>query len=553
MERGLAVPVIQPMSTTAQPAVESGHEYRQLRREYRVKPILDRLSFRIRPRTPVVLLGALLFTIIGISSLAFQLVRDQRSMLESAIRDSQQRALELLTNRVEHALLGAMQDPFLLLINLPHATAADLKRIEAAKTTFPEIEEMLLLDARMEPLFIYPQATNRHRTQFDSWLIQRLVLEQTSHEFKSNAFHSFLETLNGRPVLFGFRPASYSADVSSGGWLLIQYNLEELEKRHVTPLLKEFGEEQGGTVVLHDAESMVEQDFLDQPLNRVLPGWSLVFVPDPEITDERLQPRTAMLLTMASGMVLVMLLATFAVWHELRREHALMELRNRFVANVSHELKTPLALIRMYAETLYLRRVTDKERQQLYHRTILRESERLSQMINTVLDFSRLSRGTQVYHLTECDLSATVSGVIEDYRQRIEEQGLRLVTELRPDLPPVAHDRRGVTQILLNLLDNAAKYAAGGGVVQVRLTPRGERVELAVTDSGPGIPERERDRLRTAFERGGDVDANSGSGLGLAVVDQIAEAHHARVTLETPQRGNGLEAVISFPVVRTAA
>jgi len=143
--------------------------------------------------------------------------------------------------------------------------------------------------------------------------------------------------------------------------------------------------------------------------------------------------------------------------------------------------------------------------------------------------------------------------VIEDYRQRIEEQGLRLETDLHPNLPPVAHDRRGVTQILLNLLDNAAKYAAGGGVVQVRLTPRGENVELAVTDSGPGIPARERDRLRTAFERGGDVDANSGSGLGLAVVDQIAEAHHARVALETPQAGKGLEAVVSFPVLRTVA
>jgi signal transduction histidine kinase len=517
-----------------------------------VKPVLGRLSSRIGTRTPVVLLGALLFTILGISSLTFQLVRGQRSMLESAIRDSEQGALDLLANRVEHTLLSAMQEPFLLLINLPHATTADVKRIEAVKTAFPEVEEMLFLDARMKRVFSYPPATTRHRSQFDSWLAQRLVLEETSHRFKSSAFHSFLETLDGQPVLFGFRPASYSEDTSPSGWLLIQFNLDQLRKR-VAPLLKEFGEEQGGTVELHDADTEEEQSSLDQQINRVLPGWSLVYIPDPEITDDRLQPRTTLLLSLAGGMVLVMLLATFAVWHELRREHALVELRNRFVANVSHELKTPLALIRMYAETLYLRRVTDEERQQLYHRTILRESERLSQMINTVLDFSRLSQGAEVYHLTDTDLAATVSGVIEDYRQRIEEQGLRLETDLRPNLPPVAHDRRGVTQILLNLLDNAAKYAAGGGVVQVRLAASGDCVELAVTDFGPGIPAREHARLRTAFERGGDIESQSGSGLGLAVVDQIADVHHARVALETPQGGSGLEAVVSFPVLRTAA
>jgi len=138
-----------------------------------VKPVLGRLSTRTGARTPVVLLGALLLTILGISSLTFQLVRGQRSMLESAIRDSEQGALELLANRVEHSLLSAMQEPFLLLINLPHSTTADVKRIEAVKTAFPVVEEILFLDARMKRVFSYPPATTRHRNQFDSWLAQR--------------------------------------------------------------------------------------------------------------------------------------------------------------------------------------------------------------------------------------------------------------------------------------------------------------------------------------------------------------------------------------------
>jgi signal transduction histidine kinase len=251
--------------------------------------------------------------------------------------------------------------------------------------------------------------------------------------------------------------------------------------------------------------------------------------------------------------LLAMVMATFSVWREIRREHALVDLRNRFVANVSHELKTPLALIRMYAETLYLKRVTDAERQHHYHRTILREAERLTQMINTVLDFARLNQGLKIYQLTDMDLHETVTNVLEQYGPRLEEQGLRLDVRLDPNLPPVAHDRRGITQILLNLLDNAAKYGAGGGIVRVVLMGDRDWVELEVSDFGSGIPVKERARLRKAFHRGAEAEGESGSGLGLALVEQIAEAHHAHFILDTPDEGKGIKAAVSFPTYKLAA
>jgi signal transduction histidine kinase len=228
----------------------------------------------------------------------------------------------------------------------------------------------------------------------------------------------------------------------------------------------------------------------------------------------------------------------------------LVDLRNRFIANVSHELKTPLALIRMYAETLYLRRITDEQRQHQYHRVLLSEAERLSRMINTVLDFSRLSQGGVLYHLTETDLRRSVEEILDSYRWRVEEQGLRLEIALDEDIPPVAHDRYGVTQMVLNLVDNAVKYAAAGGEVRVMLRAADTGVELLVIDRGPGIAAEDRERLRKPFERGKEADPASGSGLGLALVEQIAAVHHAQFTLASPPDGIGVAAVIRFPVLR---
>ena len=184
---------------------------------------------------------------------------------------------------------------------------------------------------------------------------------------------------------------------------------------------------------------------------------------------------------------------------------------------------------------------------------ILRSAERLSRMIENVLDFERLRSGAEVYHLTETDLAASVTDVLARYESQLEESGSRLDVKLEQGLPPVAHDREGLTEILLNLLDNAGKYAHEGGLAQVRLARNADRVELQVTDFGPGIPPQARARMLKAFERGAVPRAASGSGLGLALVEQIAKSHHAWVSLEEPAGHSGVKAVVSFPRAQARA
>jgi signal transduction histidine kinase len=480
-----------------------------------------------------------------VSGYTISVLDAQRRVLDEVVRESDAKAMALLADRVERAILTAMRPIFFSLKNVP-MSAVDTARFARLKDRYPQIDQILFLDADMTVVATLPEARTEAERSINDWLAARAALEGIDKQSDETTLHAFVETIEGRDRLFGLQHIGESDD--SAEWLLIRYSLEEIQGRFVTPVLDEFERTQTGKVRLQDAKGVWDDDALNWPVSKILPGWLLVFKPDVTVEERRLRGERALLLGVTAGVVLAMALAAFAAWRELRREHALVDLRNRFVANVSHELKTPLSLIRMYAETLYLNRVADDGRRHEYHRVILREAERLTEMINTVLDFSQLSQGVKVYDLKDMDLYKTVSEIVETYRARIEEQGLRVEMHLHEGLPQVAHDPNAVTQILLNLLDNAAKYGAEGGVVQVALAAKDGSVELSVTDLGGGIPMEDRDRVRQAFQRGRDADPATGSGLGLAVVERIADVHRAKLILDTSPGGQGLKAAIRFPV-----
>ena len=131
----------------------------------------------------------------------------------------------------------------------------------------------------------------------------------------------------------------------------------------------------------------------------------------------------------------------YLVYSNVRREMRLSRLKSDFVANVSHELKTPLALVRLFAETLELGRVPSKEKAAQYYRIINKESQRLTQLIDNILDFSRIEAGRKEYRLGPTDVARVVAEVVEAYRFPIEQQGFSLEVEVAPDLPEVIADQ----------------------------------------------------------------------------------------------------------------
>lgn len=216
---------------------------------------------------------------------------------------------------------------------------------------------------------------------------------------------------------------------------------------------------------------------------------------------------------------------------------------------MSHELKTPLTAIRMYGEMLRDGIVASDAKRQEYYRHITAESERLSRLINNVLEFSRLEKGTRDVALTTGPLEPVVREALELVRPHVEAQGFALRVEI-DGAPPVRFERDALLQVLFNLVDNAVKYARDGAErwVAVRLAADAGGATLAVRDSGPGVPERHLPHVFEPFYRGERelTRRSRGTGLGLALVRGLAERMGGRVAGRNAP-GGGFEVTIVFP------
>jgi signal transduction histidine kinase len=258
--------------------------------------------------------------------------------------------------------------------------------------------------------------------------------------------------------------------------------------------------------------------------------------------------RWAIAKTVMIGFIDLMLGAgLLLVYSNVQREMQVSKLKSDFVANVSHELKTPLALIRLFSETLELGRVHTEQKAREYYRVINKESQRLTQLINNILDFSRIEAGRREYRFAKTDVTRVVEEVLEAYRFQIEQHGFALDVEVGDDVPDLLVDKEALGQALINLLNNALKYSRDQKHVKVEVRREGRSVVIAVSDRGIGIPKGEQKRIFEKFYRAENslVHETKGSGLGLSLVQHIMEAHGGGVELESaPGKGSRFSLVL---------
>ncbi len=257
----------------------------------------------------------------------------------------------------------------------------------------------------------------------------------------------------------------------------------------------------------------------------------------------------------ATVLVLVFLLCGVALTiRATDREARLAQAKSNFVANVSHELKTPLSLISLFSEILELGRVNNEEKKAEYYRIIRHESRRLNKMIDNILDFSKIEAGRKTYDLADGDVAEVIEEVLSSYRYQAVNSGFDIQTNLQPDLPPVLIDRDAMAQAISNLLDNAIKYSGEAKRLSITAETRGGALSIEIADHGLGIPRDEQAKIFEMFYRVGNglVHDVKGSGLGLSLVKHIVEAHRGTVSVES-EVGHGSRFTILLPLARGGA
>ncbi len=254
-------------------------------------------------------------------------------------------------------------------------------------------------------------------------------------------------------------------------------------------------------------------------------------------------------LILFAAIIAVMLIGIILMVRTVVHESEISRLKSEFVSNVSHELKTPLALIRMFGETLDSGMVNDDEDRRKFYSIIRKESERLTHLINNVLDFSRMDAGVKEYNFREEDLAETIRSSLEAYKYQISDSGFNIETELPAKQVILKMDRDAISQVLLNLLNNAVKYSDEEKYIQVKVWEDSDTAMFSVADHGVGIKREEIKKIFDKFYRAPTAETGEtrGSGLGLTLANHIVEAHGGRIDVES-EVGKGSTFIVSIPL-----
>jgi len=254
-------------------------------------------------------------------------------------------------------------------------------------------------------------------------------------------------------------------------------------------------------------------------------------------------------ISMLIGMVGLAGIGLITLWVGISRQMELTRLKSEFIANVSHELKTPLALIRIIGESLRLGRVADEGKRIHYYEVLAKESHRLTTLINNVLDFSRIDQGRKEYQRDLHQPRAIAEPIFDAYTMHLQKSGFITRFEAPDDLPKVLLDPEGYAQVLVNLIDNAEKFSDTVKDITVRLAVQDDIFLTEVADRGIGIPPEEASRIFERFYRARSAVKRQirGTGIGLNLAQHVAEAHGGRLQV-SPREGGGTVFRLAIPL-----
>jgi signal transduction histidine kinase len=491
---------------------------------------------------------------------------------------------------VAQSLQDALKAPYIsVLLRVPQAQTEPLD----LGAIGPTLEHGLELEPFVRRFYVWSDQTVEHRGEV-------LAYDRASHGFTTNvpegallvqrfrelapqkhAISVFEATIDGRRTYFqGQLRFRFPARDRLTSFVALRVDAEELRRSFLPaflnarlktvegptgfPRLGVTVYEAGGQVLFPDGGTVPTQ-YIDErsfPLVFFEPELQPLIAPEhhqpeiwklrtsydnqtiPAIIAARERPQHALMWTLAG----LMAFSVFFVARAAAREVRVAEMKSNFVSSVSHDLKTPLALIQLFAETLELGRLKSTERAHEYYRIINSEARKLTRLINNLLDFSRIEAGLRQYKREPVNLTDVAEHVVQSLDSQFRHNQYSVTTDLAPDVP-VLLDREAAEQALENLLSNAMKYSPDHREIVVEV----DRVDgygvVRVRDRGIGIPPRQQRKIFRKFYRVQNDGGSGphGTGLGLAIVDHVMRGHGGFVRVDS-EPGRGSTFSLHFPL-----
>jgi signal transduction histidine kinase len=359
--------------------------------------------------------------------------------------------------------------------------------------------------------------------------------------------------VNGNSYFFSLFTAG-----EKGRWGLI-INQDDLLDNYVYPaILKRTGTsgfywEVAGL----NGESLLQSEYIPEDIPPVytvfpqeMPSWSLTLYPESSgLLASLFGPGASIFLYIFIAIVIILAFGLFFTLQTVSNELNLSKMKSQFMSTVSHEFKSPLTSIRQMSEMLVQGRVPTQERQLKYHTTILKQSERLSHLIDNILDFSKMEEGQKLFHFEKSDIVPVVRNIVESFQNHTSEQGFNISFSAPETVPDVVFDREAMEQVMHNLLDNACKYSGDSREIDVNIVTKGNRGIISVRDFGIGIKREDHDKIFSRFYRAGEelTQTVKGSGIGLTIVKQLVEAHKGEILVNS-ELGKGSTFIVSIPL-----
>jgi signal transduction histidine kinase len=331
----------------------------------------------------------------------------------------------------------------------------------------------------------------------------------------------------------------------------IRWNLDTIINQMIPSILSSLSEDTGLEFIIINNKNinLLTGELISMPdeslfltFNNIPFPWTLIAI---QPGYEKLESDIKVELIIYGLLIIIILILMFfgviVLLRDINRETESILLKTEFVHNVSHELKTPLSLIRLYGETLLLKENLSDEDRKDGLLIITKESERLSHMINNILDFSKIEMGRKEFDLKTGNLAEVVGNTLNSYRYHFVKKGFKIKEGIDEDIPKVMFDPDAVEGILINLFSNVIKFSTNVKEIMLGLKKNPEGIRLILADKGVGIPPEELPNIFNRFYRvkgTTDYDA-SGSGLGLTLVKHIVDAHGWQIEVDsTPGQGS---------------